>query len=407
MAAKLVNAGWFDPGPGAIPTPQFTSDHKAHLDAGTFDGMAIYIRNSSLTIQITPRMMRPTTMTYADMMTAMSPYNALSFSHLTYNWAYVAVTSGTRPNDFFQDWAPATASWQNLAACCRDSGLQGIMFDPEQYAVGYLWCDWEGQPLYPGHTYQEYSDQTRLVAKGIMQAMVTEFPAIKVACLHGPYISEPQAVTPLGFNPAWPAANDLMGPFAVGLYEGIGTSAAKVIDGGELYHLRNLTDFESSKTWRKDTLPSAAINCAYIPLADRAGWEAGTKRDFGVYLATGGDGINDTATLRSTLANALMTADDEVWLYPDSMTFNLPPESGGATQAYIDAVLAAKSDAAPKGSAGQGLFLYSDARNQFARWGGARAAIASQIQREAKEKMDKEEEDARAIRDAIRRSQKS
>ena len=49
---------------------------------------------------------------------------------MKHNFAVVHVE---RPTDFFDDWTDTIQSFQNLAIVLRDIGIQGIMFDNEEY----------------------------------------------------------------------------------------------------------------------------------------------------------------------------------------------------------------------------------------------------------------------------------
>ena len=172
-----------------------------------------------------------------------------------------------------------------------------------------------------------------------MAAATAEYPSITVLLLHGPYVSEPRAPEPL--FPAWHAANELAGPFFAGFVEGAGPRAT-VVDGGELYHLREADDFRRSLRWRKHDIVGGAVDSASVPPALRAAWPSRVSIGFGVYDRPFGGRTMDPEILEKTLRAALAHADRYVWLYVEGPTFLSPPEQGGATSAWVDAVRKAR-----------------------------------------------------------------
>ena len=134
-----------------------------------------------------------------------------------------------------------------------------------------------------------------------MEAMVAVFPDIVVLTLHGPYISEPKAPSPL--FPAWHLTNRLLGPFFAGFVEGAGDRAV-CVDGGELYHLRKDDDFRRSAEWRRTTFPSDRVDCAWLTPAARAAWPQRVEIAFGVY-----DRPLDPPALKNVVAAALRRTD--------------------------------------------------------------------------------------------------
>jgi hypothetical protein len=343
----LINVGQFDSGDSAIPTPQFIADNISFLRTTPFHGMVVYVRNVAQTILGTSRLMRTPEITYANLIATLAPIVGLNMGNLTNNFYLIQVASSTVPPDFFHsDWSVLVQNWANAARAARDAGLKGIMFDPEQYISA--WADEQGNAEDASHTYAEYLAQAQLRGKQCMEAALSQFPGIEVMQLHGPYISEPTAPAALGFNAAWPAANDLMGAFFSGFVQyDVAGANPNIIDGGELYHLRTQAEFNASSLWRKTTLPSAATNCAYIPTSIRGSWAAKTSIAFGVYQNASGSlgGINDAALLQTTLTRALAASDKYVWLYPESMTYHLGAGVAPATPEFVAAVAAAKATA--------------------------------------------------------------
>ena len=168
-----------------------------------------------------------------------------------------------------------------------------------------------------------------------MEAMVAAFPEIVVLSLHGPYVSEPKAPSPL--FPAWQDSSRLLGPFFAGFVEGAGDRAVPV-DGGELYHLRKEDDFRRSYDWRKRTFASDEIDCAYLPPAVRSSYASRVEIAFGVYDRPFGGLPMDPPTMARVIAAALRRTDRYIWLYVEGRSYLEPPERGGAEAEWVLAV---------------------------------------------------------------------
>lgn len=332
----LIYAGWYG---NTIPTPSFVRDNRAFLETQPFDGLVLYLRNPSMTVNVTTGVMTSTPMSYETMMSVLEPVRGLAFTNLTHNFALVF---GSTPPDFFDNWTVTIQNFANVARAVRDAGLKGIVFDNEQYFRP--WANYPDGVRYPARSLREYQDQARRRGREVMEAMIAQFPEIAVITLHGPYVSEPKAPASLGF-PSWWTANELLGPFFAGFTEGKGAQALN-IDGGELYTLRTPAQFQGSYLWRKYDIASDAVDCAFIPPALRAVWPDRSNIAFGVYDRPFGGASMDPTILRSTIANALRQADRYVWFYAEAATYLLPPGRGGAGDAWVEALRQGRLEAA-------------------------------------------------------------
>jgi hypothetical protein len=332
-AVSLIYAGWFG---NTIPTPGFIRANQGFLESQPFQGIVAYLRNDATGQNATTGIMGGGRMSADAIAGILSPLKGLSWTTLVDNFGLV---QGSTPPDFFDDWSSVIGNFADLAGALKDAGLRGICFDNEQYAAP--WGDYPAGARYPTKSLSDYQTQARLRGSQVMQAMAARFPDIAVITLHGPYISELKAPASLGF-PQWQSGNNLMGPFFAGFVDGAGDTASSV-DGGELYTLRSDSDFMNSYTWRKYTLPSASVDCPFIPPALRAVWPNRVSISFGVYDRPFGGAPMDPGTLATTLTNALRHADRYVWFYTEGSTFLLPSSSGGASAAWVGSVRQAVS----------------------------------------------------------------
>ncbi len=333
-AKSLIYCGWFG---NTVPTPAFIAANKSFLETQPFHGLVAYLRNNATGFNATTRTMTTTPLAPADLATLLAPMRTSTFSVLRNNFGLV---QGSTPPDFFDDWSVPIQNFANVAKALKDAGLKGIVFDNEQYFSP--WGNYPDGAKYATRTLSEYQVQARLRGKQVMAAMIAQFPEIAVLTLHGPTVSEPKAPWPL--FPTWYTANELLGPFFSGMMEGM-AGAALNIDGGELYHYRSADEFLRSYNWRKYTLPSDTVNCAFIPPAMRPAWPGKTSISYGVYDRPFGGASMDPSILRTTLANALRQADRYVWFYAEGATYLLSPGAGGASATWVGAVRQGVADA--------------------------------------------------------------
>lgn len=338
---SLVYAGWFG---DTTPTPSYISANLAFLESQPFDGLVVYLRDPGMTSNVTMMVMSSTPVSHGTALWVMSPMIGLPFVRLTDNLGMILAST---PPDFFDDWSVPIQNFANVARAAKDAGLKGLCFDNEQYFAP--WGNYPAGVLHPEKSLAEYQAQARLRGRQVMEAMVAQFPEIVVLTLHGPYISELQAPPP--FFPQLQAWNELMGPFFAGFMQGKG-SLAQNVDGGELYDLRSADEFSMAYDWRKTGIASEAVNCPFIPAADRPSWPSQTSIGFGVYDMPSGGAAMNPSIAKTTLVNALDRTDRWVWFYVEGPTFLKPESQGGASQAWVDAVREAHDEAAAGGGSG-------------------------------------------------------
>jgi hypothetical protein len=334
-APCLILHDWFGQSPAA--TPSYVREHQKFLESQPFDGLALYLRSPDLSQNVTLSVMSDTPLTVEAIAGVLAPVARLSFTSLRHNFAAVL---SRNPPDLFDDWSVVILNFGALARAAREAGLEGVYLDNENYGV--RWADYPSGVAYPGKSLQEYQAQARLRGRQVLTAMTAVFPDITVLTLHGPYVSEPKAPSPL--FPSWQLSNRLLGPFFAGFVEGAGPKT-RVVDGGELYHLRTPEEFRQSYEWRKKTIASDRVDCAFLPPALRAQWSARVELAFGVTdRPFGGLGM-DAAGLKSALTQALVHSDRYAWLYVEGPTLLAPPARGGAPAEWVDAVRQARNEA--------------------------------------------------------------
>jgi hypothetical protein len=339
-APALILLDWYGKSPAS--TPKFVRDNLEFLESQPFDGLALYVRAPDLSLNVTTGVMSRDPIPFEKIAEVLKPVAGLKSRTLVHNFAAVLTL---KTPDLFDDWSVILQNFGFLARACREAGLEGIVFDNENYDV--RWADYPTGVAHPRKTLAEYQEQARLRGKQVLRALAAAYPDITVLTLHGPYVSEPKAPAPL--FPSWHLANRLLGPFFAGFVEGAGAKA-RVVDGGELYHLRTADEFRRSSDWRKKTLASDAVDCAYLPKDVRAQWAGRVEIAFGLYDRPFGGQAMDPAVLKATLTHALKQTDRIVWLYVEGPTFLRPPDKGGAAADWVAAVRQGRDEALRKPS---------------------------------------------------------
>jgi hypothetical protein len=269
-----------------------------------FDGLTVAMPSLGSQVQ------RQSPVSYEQFKQALAPMAGIHFTRLKHNFVMVYNTPG---GDFFGDWSVPTQNFANLARAAHEAGFEGIFYDNEEY-FGRT-SDWPNGC--PDHTLQQCQAQVMLRGQQVMQAMRAQWPAVRVMTTFGAWVSEPQTYSHLSgtvpYNDiAW--ANELMGPFDVGLVAGAAGSDAEVIDGGEIYTARTPSQFSTIRSWQNDGM---AASSPLIPSALKPVWSSTVSSAFGVYDQPWIGVPMDSSIWTSTIANALAGTEQYVWLYTE------------------------------------------------------------------------------------------
>jgi hypothetical protein len=294
----LLKHGW------DMPSPRFVRDHVTAMETMPFDGVTIALPGLGDKVQ------RQTPVPYAGFRDALAPLAQTRFTTMTHNFVTVYATPA---GSVFDDWSVPVANFGNLARAAREAGAAGILYDNEEY-FGSV-SDFPG--VCPGHTLVQCQDQARLRGRQVMDAMRQAWPDITVMTLYGPWVSEPKTYDALSgvlpFNDV-SHANELMGPFFVGLAESAAGSPARVIDGGEIYSARTKAQFAAITSWQMTGMPARS---SLVPPSLSPAWTSAVRPGVGVYDYPWLGAPMDVATMRSTVTNALSGGSAYVWVYTE------------------------------------------------------------------------------------------
>jgi len=263
------------------------------------------------------------------------------------------------PADFWDDvvWNKVIANFQTLAKVAKELGFRGILYDDEAYDVeshkminykhGNEWYDDDAYKN-PNYTFPEHTAKITARFKQIMEAMVTEYPAIDVLYYHSPVEGHIEANDGINGHPVvvhvgLERQHEMMGAMFLGLKQGL-SPLATLHDMGEDYRLRTQQHFDDAYAWRKYTIAADATNDVVdatqhwiLPQAERATWaetiyanfmvsnEPLASADYPEFDTTNRVGLSD---MQTTLERSLAKSDKYVTFYSASSS----DDKGGLIQ---------------------------------------------------------------------------
>ena len=293
----LLKHGW------DVPYPAYVRSHIAAMDTMPFDGLTISIPGLGDKVQ------RQAPVSYDQFRTALAPLVGLPATRLTHNYVTAYATPA---GSVFSDWSVPVANFANLARAARGAGVEGIFFDNEAY-FGSVY-DFPGDC--PGHTLVECQDQMRLRGRQVMDAMRAVWPEVRILAAYGAWVSDPataEALSPyLPYNDV-SFANELMGPFVVGMAQSAAGTSASVVDGGEIYSPRSTLQFGRVADWSRQGMATSPL----VPAGLAASWPQTVRPGVAIFDQPWLGLPMDRTIFASTVRNALLSSASVVWLYTE------------------------------------------------------------------------------------------
>ena len=309
--------------------PYVVTNH-AYIDTLPFDGIVVIIDDTQALLGASY------SGTYATLYAQMSPMIGL-FNNVTHN--YVSAISGNiLMQDPFDDWTASTATWVNLATAARDTGLEGIFYDPEEYNVN-IWDYSQGSPKYVAtKTLSQYQEQWRLRGTQVAQAILAQWPTFKLLMIMGPN----RSVNAAPYSGAYSGSpNFLSGYFFAGLFAG---APNNIIDGGEHYYDRTALQFSTWRDFERNVISQSPYSPPLVPSNLLSTWQAQMSnacafydQDLGVPI---GSTVMSPSVLRTTIVNAAPYVDEIMWNYSESLDWLTPT----VDPIWVNAVLNARRD---------------------------------------------------------------
>jgi len=302
----------------------FTADSIAHIDGLPFSGItynipATYtVMNSN---EFGPWVEQ-------DLLVQLEDLN-FSFENVNENWVSVVVRRNgltVDEGDFFDDlsWQQTIDQFRLLARVASSPRYQavGIFFDNEEY-FEQVWNYPDDVAHADQYTMQEYQEKSRQRGREVFDAIVSEWPDAKIMFAHGPYLSTPESRPfEVSMNQvAGPDDYELLAPFFYGMVEL--AEDQQVIDGGEVYQLRNEQQFQINNSWRSTDISQSIV----VPESLRQNYAQRIGVTHGLYNLTWPT-VEDQMSpeiMRTTLNNALRSSPQNVWIFTEaSETWLIP-----------------------------------------------------------------------------------
>ena len=294
----LIKHGW------DVPDVDFVQANAASIDALPFDGITMVLPDD-----LSSRVQSQTPVSLQELRAALAPLADTTLRQVRHN--FVMVYSAPA-GDLFDDWTVPAQNFANLARAAREAGLEGLFYDVEEYFGDAL--------RYPASCVDRdvVTCQAQAQQRGeqVMDGIRSGWPQATVLTTFGPWLSEPRTAENLSGVPYDDVsfANQLVGPFVVGMVASATGTRATVVDGGEIYTPREKDQFATVKAWQEQGMPALS---PLVPERLQPTWADTVSAAFGVYDQPWVGVDMDVDVWGTTLANALATTDEYVWAYTE------------------------------------------------------------------------------------------
>ncbi len=248
---------------------------------------------------------------------------ACRFQRFTDN--FVTLNANPGNVDWFDDagWQQVVDHWRIAAWLARESGLKGILFDPEPYSRPYAQFHYAAQPQRDEHTFDEYYAKARQRGREVMQAVVEEYSDLTLFC----YFMNSVTATATGRADPRRALATLgygLYPAFIDGWLDVLPPTVRLVDGCESAYRYN-----SRQQFLEAALKIKGCCQELVSPKNRAKYRAAAQVSFGLYLDAywnpkdsewgrwyiDGLGGPRVERLRVNAQTALEMADEYVWIY--------------------------------------------------------------------------------------------
>ena len=195
---KLIATGW------DRPDSQWLLANLAEMEKRPFDGVMLEVTGRTAEGKPCPLREAFSNQKWqrAWFQTNVNQLRACKFTRFTDNFITIGANPGNA--DWFDDegWQRIVEHWRIAAWFAKQSGLKGLLFDPEPYTPPHSQFSYAAQPGHVLHGFDEYAVKARERGRQVMQAVVEEYPEITMFC----YFMNSVSATATGRRPtsaAW------------------------------------------------------------------------------------------------------------------------------------------------------------------------------------------------------------
>jgi hypothetical protein len=200
------------------------------------------------------------------------------FTRFTDNFAAVGANPGSV--DWFDDegWRQIVDHWRIAAWLAKQSGLKGLLFDPEPYTPPHSQFSYASQERRSRHSFKEYAAKARQRGRQVMQAVVEQYPGITIFC----YFMNSVCATATGRadpGPALAAQGYGLYPAMIDGWLDAAPPTVTLVDGCESAYLYN-----SRQQFLESAVEIKGACQELLSPENRAKYRAQVQVGFGMYL---------------------------------------------------------------------------------------------------------------------------
>jgi hypothetical protein len=338
---KLIATGW------DMPDTKRLRENLAEIESRPFDGIVLEVlgrRNNS------PKSECKLRWAFLDekwdrtwFQPAIDDLRACKFKKLTDNFIIFNANPGSV--DWFDDtgWANITDHWRIAAWVARQSGVKGILFDPEPYLRDHKQFSYPMQPARDKHTFAEYRRQARRRGREVMKAISAEYPDITIFCY---FMNSVQQWATRQANPAGVLKRSSYGLFPAFIDGWLDAAPAGVtlVDGCESAYKYN-----SQREYLQQAVFIKGSAQKLISPENFAKYRAQVQVSYGMYLDVytnpksspwyvDGLGGPRVKRLQANLTTAMRCADQYVWVYGEKFRWWATPDKRVGAKTWPEAL---------------------------------------------------------------------
>ena len=305
-------------GHALYPTFQQVKDNLSKFDSIPYDGVGLVDSSNHWQFGLSGGVY-----SVDEFRAGIQPYKdiAASLKKVKHNFYLIRIQ---HYGDLTQAKSKLIQNMSNLAEAAKDSGLEGIIYDNEDYLNQSSWRNPATPPMFvpssacPGQTRENCKKIAYDIGIEVMKATVAKWPTVKVLAMHSPAISVESARSELmqGHSADYflDLANyDVLGAYTLGLGAGTINTQAVFIDGSESdYDVHSNAEIARSLSARDTVLPrdSNLLSSVY-----KAEWSKQISQASALYSNTQNASPD---VWRNDIKNRKPLVDEYVWVYDEN-----------------------------------------------------------------------------------------
>ncbi|MDP6637457.1 MAG: hypothetical protein QGG42_21370 [Phycisphaerae bacterium] len=338
---KLIATGW------DMPDTKRLRENLAEIESSPFDGVVLEVlgqRNNSSRSECKLRW------AFLDekwdrkwFQPAIDDLRACKFKKFTDNFIIFNANPGSV--DWFDDagWANIVDHWRIAAWVAKQSGVKGILFDPEPYLREYKQFSYSMQPQRNKHTYAEYRRQARRRGREVMKAITSEYKDITVFCY---FLNSIQQWALSQARPSGVLEKSGYGLFPAFVDGWLDAAPAGVtlVDGCESAYRYN-----SDREYLRQAVFIKGEAQRLVSPTNLAKYRAQVQVSYGMYLDAytnpkgspwriDGLGGPRVKRLQANLSTAMRCADEYVWVYGEKFRWWATPDKRVNAKSWPEAL---------------------------------------------------------------------